>query len=68
MKDSRKQLYATVIIALLSLLVSGWVGYSHQHETTDVRLSVIEAKDGDRDRRLERIETKLDEVLRRMQR
>lgn len=65
MKD-RGQILTAVLLALLSLLVSGWVGYGHQHEDTAVRISVLETQRKDDHDRLERIEIKVDELLRRV--
>ncbi len=53
----------TIIIALISVTISGAVAYSQENDTSHQRLAVVETRQLDLERRLTRIEDKLDRVL-----
>ncbi len=47
----------------MSLLVSGYTSYSNNDKTIASRISVVETKQSNSDDRLDRMETKLDQIL-----
>ncbi len=53
----------TIIIAVISVIISGAVAYSQEMDTAHQRLAVVETRQLDLERRLTRIEDKLDRVL-----
>ena len=55
-----------IVISLLSLLASGFVAYSHEREQTNTNLAVIDARQQDDRARLDRIEQKIDAILRKL--
>lgn len=53
-----------LIIALLSLLASGFVSYSHNDKAISERVSKLEAHRDDDKEQLNRLESKVDSLLR----
>ena len=57
------QLLIPIAIALISLIISGYVGYSNDTKAIAVRVKGIEVQQQNDGSRLERIENKLDRLL-----
>lgn len=53
----------SIAIAVTGLLISSWVAYSATTNQTNARVSVIEKAQTDLEKRLDRIEAKLDTVV-----
>ena len=53
----------TIAIAFVTAIVSTTIAYSQEIDATHQRVAIIETKQSDLDRRLTRIEDKLDRVL-----
>ena len=65
--------YGAILFAVVSLLVSSFVGYSHERESTNRQVAILDTRQQDDRGRLERfedrlnrIEQKLDAILRKM--
>lgn len=67
MKAYKAELVA-VILALLSLVVAGFSGYSHNDKDLTSRIVKVETRQDGMDRSLDRVESKLDEVNRKVDR
>lgn len=52
-----------VALAVLSILISGYVGYQNNDKTLSVHVATLQAQEDDRSARLDRMETKLDTLL-----
>lgn len=55
-----------IVIALLSLAVSAYAGYSHNDKELAQRISVVETQQKNDGKGLERIENKVDRLLERV--
>lgn len=53
----------SIVIALISLIVSGYTGYSKNDKSVAQRITAVEIKEQDTASRLERMDTKLDTLL-----
>jgi len=58
-----KSIWVTIVIALLSLVMSGYNGYNNNDRANVQRITAVEAKQTNSDQRLDRIENKLDQIL-----
>ncbi len=52
----------TIVIAIVSIAISGAVAYSQEMDTAHQRLAVVETRQMDLERRLTRIEATLDRL------
>lgn len=57
------QIVVAIALALLSLVVSAYSGYTHDDKKTGERITAVETQQLNDGRRLERIEDKVDKVL-----
>lgn len=55
-----------VALAVLSLAMSSWSSYTNQDRITSQRITVVETNRRNDNARLDRIENKVDELLRRV--
>jgi hypothetical protein len=55
-----------VVVLLLSLLSSAYVAYSHNDKELAQRVTAVETRQEGTDKRLDRIEDKIDRILERM--
>lgn len=55
--------YGAIILALVSLIGTGYVEYTHTDRETVQRVSALETHKTDTDRRLDRIEEKIDKLI-----
>lgn len=59
----KREWFIPIALALVSLLVSGWVSYNNTDRITASRIAVVETQQHNNERRLERIENKVDRLL-----
>lgn len=58
--------YVPVIIAIASLMISGFLGYTNTDKAVASRITAVETQQRNDTGRLDRIENKVDEVLREL--
>lgn len=59
----KPEVLSAILIALLSLVLSAYSGYSHNDKQIEHRLSVVETQQQNDGPRLERMENKLDKLV-----
>lgn len=64
--DPSWRAFVPIGLTLLSLLVSAFVGYAYSAQVVGSRLSVVETQQRYEGARLDRMEDKIDEVLREL--